>query len=505
MEASEAENKKLIKSINLSKKINYGKDIYENIWEKQDIPDSIKDSKIRVKSFKEVIEPLYTAKSTICIITDDTISNEFINTLLEISKKKIRIYLIIKEPGEESKKILSRIVGKILIRTSKLVSGNVILVDPDLENSQGLITNSPLIDFKKYDDKFSKMVLNSTQITEAFEFFKVFFWHHTEHEILKDQDLNIFRSVLPSKFPKTSLKLSQFLVEFEEQREIMNTIIKLISQAEKFLEIISENFIFPKEIYSILDEKLNDFKGEFTIPHTLLKVFKKNLSQIDFSKTKLFGSQFIFHNFIVSVNEGEKNALVLLNKFQLNEKSVQFGIKLDPNQYLLLEDFFSHIKKKREFCYYHRKKLKDIKNDILLINKNDLESVNIEDSVDVDIGDLESETFDEFLNQKPVPNFEFNKKKFHKNVNYQWVLNPPTLPELARRDFLYDKWDKEVEKINQVLKISAKKIEWISNQIDNNEDKSLKSYFLGKEQRLQEIHSVLGKLKDVELRDLELD
>jgi len=504
MELGSKENKTLITSINLSKIIDYGDDVYDNVWEKQEISDSLNDPVLRLKSFQEIIEPILSIKEMICIITDDITSNELVNELITLSKKGIRIYLICKEPAEESKKFFSKLVGKILIRTSKVITGNILLLDPHLEKSQGYITNSPLFNFKQYNDKFFKIFLNSNQIQEAFNFFKTFFWHYTDFEILNEQDLNIFRRIESSKFPNKSLKCTQFLVDYENKCELKDKIIEMINQTNESIEIISENFIFPPEIYSLLSKKLKNIEGEFTISHELFEFFKNKMPKIDLNKIKIYGSTFIYHNFLIFSNNNERSAIILLNAFQLNKKSFQIGIKLDKEQLSFLEEFLSYIKKKREFRFFNEKKLKDIQNDILIEEKNKFETKKIETSIDKNIGEIESKNFDEFLNKKPNKNFKSYKESYCKKIRYIWTLNPPTLPNLAQKDIIYDKWEKEEKKLNRALEAIKKKIEWIEREINNNDDKSLKYFFLGKEQRLQEIRLVFSNFVGFSLKGLEL-
>ncbi len=273
MEDIQKENQsKLIYPKSFSSKEDYVEDVYHDFWESKEIIEvEIKKPSYIMDNFEEILSEINHVQEVLCIITDDIASYKIVDTLLELQKKNIRIYLIIEDPRDnkgkikdEKLKLLKQIVTKILIRTLGNINGHIILIDPHKRNlSKGLITNSRLIDLgDNYGDGFIKINLSRNQIIEGFEVFKNIFWNLAQTEIINEMGLLDPVKIKDSPFELNENNSKDFLIDYEESEGLSKNIVELIEGCEENLKISSENLFFPDLIKKILSKKLQVIPGQ---------------------------------------------------------------------------------------------------------------------------------------------------------------------------------------------------------------------------------------------------
>ncbi len=262
----------LILPKSFSYKEDYVEDVYNDFWEKKKlIKKEIKKPNYIMDNFEDILGEINQTQEILCIITDDIASNKIVDTLLELQKKNIRIYLIIEDPRdnngkikEEKLKLLKQIVNKILIRTLDNVNGHIILIDPHKKTLlKGLITNSRLIDLgDNYREGFIKINLSKNQIREGFEVFKNLFWNFAQTEIINENRLLDPIKIKDSPFKLNENNSNDFLIDYEEYEGLSKNIVELIEGCEENLIISSENLFFPDPIKKILSKKIQVIPGQ---------------------------------------------------------------------------------------------------------------------------------------------------------------------------------------------------------------------------------------------------
>ena len=448
----------LILPKSFSYKEDYVEDVYNDFWEKKKlIKKEIKKPNYIMDNFEDILGEINQTQEILCIITDDIASNKIVDTLLELQKKNIRIYLIIEDPRdnngkikEEKLKLLKQIVNKILIRTLDNVNGHIILIDPHKKTLlKGLITNSRLIDLgDNYREGFIKIDLSKNQIREGFEVFKNLFWNFAQTEIINENRLLDPIKIKDSPFKLNENNSNDFLIDYEEYEGLSKNIVELIEGCEENLIISSENLFFPDPIKKILSKKIQVIPGQnqLVIPRM---IWPDPIFPAISNNSSIYGTVNVNFNFIITDN---MKGIFILNRFQ-NDKQIQFGICLNEPQLKKILNLFNYIEQATEYEYFYEKKLKNIRRDIEKYNdkSNKYEVQDIKNSEIISIDDIQAENIDEFLNENEQPDLKKYKKKGLKRIKYQWNLLPPYLPTKAEKSNIYSDWDNSQANFEEVI------------------------------------------------------
>jgi len=501
----------LILPKSFSYKEDYVEDVYNDFWEKKKIiKKEIKKPNYIMDNFEDILGEINQTQEVLCIITDDIASNKIVDTLLELQKKNIRIYLIIEDPRdnngkikEEKLKLLKQIVNKILIRTLDNVNGHIILIDPHKKSLlKGLITNSRLIDLgDNYREGFIKINLSKNQIREGFEVFKNLFWNFAQTEIINENRLLDPIKIKDSPFKLNENNSNDFLIDYEEYEGLSKNIVELIEGCEENLIISSENLFFPDPIKKILSKKIQVIPGQnqLVIPRL---IWPDPIFPARINNSSIYGTDNVNFNFIITDN---MNGIFILNGFQ-NDKQIQFGICLNEPQLKKIQNLFIYIEQATEYEYFYEKKLKDIRRDIEKYNDKShrYEVQDIKNSEIISIDDIQAEHIDAFLNENEQPDKKKYKKKGLKRIEYQWNLLPPYLPTKAEKSNIYSDWDNTQANFEEITENINANLEILLKIIEDHESVRLESFFLGKKQKFKEISRNVLQFTELDLRTINI-
>ncbi len=138
-------------------------------------------------------------------------------------------------------------------------------------------------------------------------------------------------------------------------------------------------------------------------------------------------------------------------------------------------------------------KLEDINSSLEIVPRNELwsKSINIEESKEVDLGEIVSPSIESMDSQEPK---EFHKEEYVQEIIYTWVVVPPQKPKNAKKASLYNEHKIYKEKQNKWKEEKNRNQELLNNK--KNELSKLDSKNKNYEKNLKKIENEIKILED---------
>ncbi len=141
-------------------------------------------------------------------------------------------------------------------------------------------------------------------------------------------------------------------------------------------------------------------------------------------------------------------SFLFLTDTSSQKKDIEVALILDSNQtrqLLELHEFL--ITREAQYRFHPKVSLRSLRGNILQYDsKGELHSVLIgDDKIEtIDLGIIEDSSLEEFIKnrEKPPKDYRKKKKKYRKMIEYKWIRKPPSLPKDAKKDPIYEEWDR---------------------------------------------------------------
>jgi hypothetical protein len=460
-----------IQPIAKSKTIDYRDKTIERFWlnrNKEYKPETEDNRKL----FSEMLANVQD--SVICIQTEQIDDAKFIPEIFKASKRRNRIYILTNEKPEK----LKELTGACLIRYGVKNIGSFILINPNSDNSQGILFTAPFLE-SSFASSNIALELDKNQINTLFRFFSYNFWNKATHEIIDN-----FETAKPVSEPPLD-----FLPNIQDFCNLDFVKQKISEQTENLVLTV------PKiETNHLVDLKKITNSKFFTN-------FQNNdfdlLHSIERNENEIFANQ---NQINLRLIISDKNESWLIPKTHISSEDNIFALQLNDLQKSKLKKVVDFLFENAKYEYHFSKYRNElVDRNIRLISDLNNE-ISIRELVNKKADDINSTEFFEksiFANQEP----KFADDNISCKIEFRWNINPFYLPQNAKKAKIYEEWQKIENEFQNICNQLEKSI---SESENKNITEKLKRFFLSKKQSFSKYSEELNELKILKLSELEI-
>lgn len=473
-----------IQNINIQPTKNFQSKVLEYLIEKRiPVQNSFKPNQICISddAINEIQSILSNTKEVLLIQSVLISDKSIIETLLNLERNGIRIYIIVNDPNE-SKDLLEALKQKALIRSGVNIHGTMILSDPQSANSESIVFSESLTKENLEINLYDLFKLDPIQIKELYYYYCHLFWNKAKLEV---RDKTTYISNSPYK--DIPILKEYFLSEG------INTIINQNSHSK--LSIFSISNMIIEQTHSIQNSSI-----------------LASLSGMDVELAKnLLDNE---NDLYLSENPNLKQFIALDQEayiFPTSKSNYQYSIRLNESQKTELSNVWVSIFSNAGYQGFRSKNYEDIKNEFCFFGEKSWKKIeeNKQESLkqDISIEELyrvrnEDQTIGEELIGKFQIQNKLSTEPFALNVQYNLDLLPLSIPKSSSKDKLQTDWDKIKTDFTTKLKEMEKFSELIEEKKKSITEKvleGLKSFFIGKSQKKSEL---LTKVQTIQGKDI---
>ncbi|MCA1011746.1 TrmB family transcriptional regulator sugar-binding domain-containing protein [Halobacillus halophilus] len=410
--------------------------VLTNVWRKYlDL-----DPASQYQSIKNlVLNQMREAEELVCISSSDRLPKEILQEIPKLAKRGVRIYLLLNAYEEIYNEFIH---NKALVRVDVEVAGLMVLVDPraDLETKSGCLFGYNGLSIENGLDY--SVVMNGSQIKEAFHYFVYNFWKAPEEYRGRDGSSSAGLRAPFDTYPL--IEPDTFFFNDMEKRYLSRKVEELIIEAKSSIHIALSSHKEYKELFQLVAKKSD--RGVKVSFYTDLKedhLFIKDLSE--FNNIKIYSMENL-NNFFVMIDE-RKGLLLSGSILDTNEIS----ISLSPAE---TQSLIHRLRNNRGKFWEYKSTttLGSLESDKVIFehfNKK-MEEEKINESLVVDYDEIIVDRLRDYFETTVKPTFTA-EKQLARTVIHRWKLVPKVLDSKAKVDTLYDQWEKETTKLKTHL------------------------------------------------------
>lgn len=460
-----------IQPIAKSKTIDYGDNQIEKFWLNREKKQDLKKEDCRsliINSFNQIQD------SIICIQTEQIDDAKLIAEIFNASKRRNRIYIFTNEKPVK----LKEIAGACLIRYEAKNTGSFILINPNSNNSQGILFTAPFLE-SSFASSNIALELDKNQINTLFRFFSYNFWNKATHEIIDNFDN-------PNQAGDPPLDILPNIHDFCDFDFVMQKISEQTENLILTLPRIETNHLI--DLNKISNSKI------FT---NLQNIDFDLLDSIKLKNNEIFANQ---NQINLRLIISDKNESWLIPKTHISNQDNFFALLLNDTQKSKLKEMLDFLFENAEYEYHFSKYRKELVNRNIRLISNLNNQITIKEIVTQKAEDINSSELYEksiFENQEPV----FADDSISCKIEFKWNINPYYLPQNAKKAKIYEDWQKIENDFQNICNQLEKSI---SESENRNITEKLKRFFLGKKQSFSEYREELNQLKTLKLSELDI-
>jgi hypothetical protein len=457
--------------VSKSKIVDYSERVIEKFWlnrkKNQDLKKEDNHSLI-INIFNQIQD------SVICIQTEQIDDAKLITEIFNASKRKNRIYIFTNEKPEK----LKELAGACLIRYGVKNIGSFILINPNSNNSQGILFTAPFLE-SSFESSNIALELDKNQRNILFRFFSYNFWNKATHEIIDNFETAKSVSEPPLDFLPNIQDFCDFDFVKQKISEQTDNLILTVPRIE------TNHLVDLKKIQN--SKFFTNFQNnDFDLLHS-----------IERNENEIFANQ---NQINLRLIISEKNESWLIPKTHISNEDNIFALQLNDLQKSKLKKVIDFLFENAKYEYHFSKYRKELVNsNIRLISdlNNEITIKELDNKKAEDINSIEFFEKSVFEKQKP----DFIDDSIACKIEYKWNINPFYLPQNAKRSKVYEEWQKTENEFQNSCNHLEKSI---SESENKNITEKLKRFFLGKKQSLSKYKDKLEKFKTLKLSELEI-
>ena len=402
---------------------------------------------------REIVTSLERARSFVCVSTFVLQQSEITQTLLNISKQGVRVYLLTasenqleKEDHEmtefdrrvvqDHKELLQSFAGRILVRTADHFHAKFILIDPSSPLAHGYLLTANLTRGALYENvKFEGneyqcnfelgLRLTREQITGVFRQFIFAFWHEAQHELFEAKTLAGVGKP-PFSIPLTR---SGVLRTVGDERSLKKEILNIIDTSTSYLVLSAWSFDQDHEVLQHLLRKARDGVNISILTRVTRKRTMPALTDLIMHGATIYGHERLHGKFIIG--DGTRGMVLTANFTRQGlDSGFETGISLTPPQ---INSILELCRKWMTSCTWKLEDgitRKDVREEALIWTGTGLEEKPVRQEY-VRAIPLNSRSMNEYLN----PTYELPeppRDSLYLRSRFEITVNPPRCPSRAK-------------------------------------------------------------------------
>lgn len=448
----------IIKPIKNKITIDNRKKVIKNFWVNQE-ENNLIDSNPFMYHSKLIKTIRVITRKCIYIQTNKELDYEFIEALNSLWSRGINIYLLTNKLYSSYK---NTIAGKVLIRYSSDIVGDLILIDSNTNISRGLISDS-----SDFHDEKKYLSLNSKQIEECFEMFIYKFWKKTDFECINEETFNSPIETQEAPFdiiPK--LNTESIISDDYLSENIITKLGQYISNVKKNITLITNNVDITDILFTQIADKNENVRVE------IITNIKKGLQEIaplfyPIEDYDIYGVDDQLYPMIILDNS---IAIVFTN--EIKDDSLLNSFCIINDERVLLDKIIGYknglIFNEKTYRYKDEAILNEINEKSII---TDINNINLSTCIISEVDEIkgEPEICDSLID---LYNNESKRKfvcdnKYAKVINYSYYLMPKYRDEKLNRDKLYDNWKMSYLNIKEYSEELLNEVEIIAKENSN--------------------------------------
>ncbi len=412
-----------IMPIHMKESLDRRNDVLENFWERTGAVSDRKDK----ESTAKVIEIIKKSKEFIVIRTKKIFSAELIEALRDARERGVRIYGIIEKIKKKKKKEKPEkheyLDSGIFRFSNDSIFSSYIISDPNGKKPKGLWVPIPVFNIPSN----LSIELDGQYVRELWGHFSQEFWQSTREIFFGKMKQKVEVEAQPPELPATLKVTSRdFSIPALSDSEVETVVLP-----ETAMEI-GESFWEEKDW--ILDA------GRLIVPLTELS--RDFLDYAIGEDLDIFAANPGF-GFIKLDSPNHKNTSFVFMP--------DMARKIPDNGKKGIE---AKVEKSLEWVFNRTKPLKEIENEIILWDSKWTEktAISVEKRTKLTLPDVVAENIDRWLEYEKIPRPELpDNLPLALDVNLEWKILPPYLPDNAKKHVLYSKWEEFQKNMHSAL------------------------------------------------------
>ncbi|MHA1328750.1 MAG: phospholipase D-like domain-containing protein [Promethearchaeota archaeon] len=420
----------------------------------------------------KIIEMINEAKEMICICTFIFAEKEITKSLIQVSHKGTRIYILTASdrylrslPDEEnefdkktfaqSKDLFNSLYGKAKIRTSDSFHSKYIIIDPKLETKKGLLLTCNLTTKALIENLEIGVILSKEEIDALFFHFCNGFWLQSQFDYINEE----FREI-NSPFKNYEYRnIRNLLVTSFYEQNIKKSLLKLLNSECKRIDLLTFSISDDNDIFKKLLKKLDEGVEINVLTRPRVKNMIPLIELLN-AGAKIYGHPNIHaKGCLIKYDTMIKGIIMTANFEKLGlDKGYETGILIEDERIKDLALIFKNWFQKAPYILKSNLSLQDLNGKIKMWDYHNKDLKDFEIDYCKEIHDLRiCNTIEEFLNNEikledmQDKNFK-NGNKIFKKIKYKREICPPKLP---RNSILINDYDK-LNLENKIKKILSK-------------------------------------------------
>lgn len=436
-------------------KKNHDKSI-ENFWVNNGI--SADNISVIKNNETELNSLLNLASKFVCIATNDKLPQSTQETISELYRRGIRVYLLTNTTPEEYKR---SIAGKCIIRFADNVQGNYILIDPSEHQFHWRGGFLPRLSL---EGAFTRLQpLTGPQLKEAFQYFIEKFWMDSMFEIRTYDEFNNPKEIESAPnyvFPLFNPKY--FLYSDFEDDYSFGKIEQIISKVNKKLTIGCSSLDNLEKWIGLIIDKINTLE-ELTIYTNLKLIDTTNFNFLDAKNTRIYSSLEFDESFIL-IDDSE--GVVLNNRYEHEN----IGLYIEGHEVTEYQNWLNANKVFQSWSFQIFGNIGELGGKGIIFDsmrnadRPELNQVTVSESETIILGSFEAETLRQMNDDLYKPEFPEGGSLSSESV-YTWELVPKIRGTKAKKDPLYNEWDEALNTVKNELEDLKKSIKTTETKI----------------------------------------
>ena len=398
---------------------------------------------------QQIVSEITSAKEMIVVSSVLLADRVIEEALLTAAERGVRVYLLLagedrleQEPAEgaefgkkvvkQHRAMLSRLRGKVLVRSAPHFHTKVMLVDPR-SGGPGFLLTANLTSEALERNQEAGVRLHPSETNELFKVLRWAFWEDAEHELISDPRLGEVKPLGKVQFPG-----ERSLIHATTRREsnLEAEILRIIRSATERLLVANFGWDANQEVVNLICQRARDGVEVIIITRPRPKTMEPLLAMQEAGATVL-GYDWL-HAKAVWSDAGE--AIVMSANFQKEglQTGLEVGLSLKDERAGKIRDLLQSWADDAQWWLEVGLKAGKVLGKVKAWVNGTFEEAEIRESEEVPLPDLLAESADK-LEEAPAPSFPKTKAAFPRThlIRYQWKVIAPTLApkseELTRK------------------------------------------------------------------------
>ena len=346
------------------------------------------------------------------------------------------------------KKMLSKLGGKVFVRSAPHFHAKFLIIDPYSESRKGILSTANFTKEAFERNEELAIILNKDECSELVKYFRYMLWEESEHELL---DSNNFKPIKPLNELEFPQRMSdKIMLTSAKECSLLKTCKKLISEANEEITISSFGWDEKHEIVELLCKQAQAGIKVTVLARQRLSSMPA-LVKLAQAGAKVYGFKWLHAKVLIT---DKSKAIVMSANIQKHglDQGFEAGVFVTDSRVQDLEAVIENWLRKDNYSLLPSPSLGDLSGNVTVWENKNFKEITINESKGQVLSELPAESAENLEIDHPdfKTNVDWRKSPCH-TIEYSWTVKAPIKPEAAQEIF---KNSKEIKKDKNLTAIS---------------------------------------------------